>query len=330
MKQISTSAAKSRGKSGVLSVDRRVSFWIFIAAAVIAVVLRTYQLYADINHETGYYINGSIFLNYTTIFIAAAIIAIAVVIHLGSSKDKVIKSCILLNPMRLKYQKLTKKVSSKAALMALIMSALTMCEFGINAYSAVTYKDWSIVGICIMVFQFVAAITLISVAAGILNGGGITPPHCFFLASIPVWKTLEVCNMAMTDVTVSAFSIKIYDMFTDMASAVFFLLTIRFFLGLEKKRTRYDMCVWGYAVAIIAAASTIPRFAMYYLLPFDGRTFLITPSISDIGLILLPPALVHVFWSKYEYRVMPKLNAFGRRRWVSKNLTDSGSGMKSI
>ncbi len=330
MKQNTVSAAKSRGKSGVLSIERRVSFWIFLVAAVVATVLRTYQLYVDIDHSTGYYVNGSIFLNYTTIFIAAAIIGIAVIVNLGSSRDKVIKSCILLNPMRLKYQKLTKKVSSKAALMSLIMSALTMCEFGINAYSAVTYKEWSVVGICIMVFEFIAAITLISVAAGILNGTGISRPHCFFLSSIPIWKTLEVCNMAMTDVTVSAYSIKIYEMFTDMAAAVFFLLTIRFFLGLEKKRTRYDMCVWGYAAAIIAAASTIPRFAMYYLLPFDGRAFLVTPSISDLGLVLLPPALVHVFWSKYEYRIMPKLNAFGRRRWVTKNVTDSGSGMKSI
>ena len=40
------SQAKSKGKSGVISLDRRKSFWVFLAAAVIGTLMRTYQLYA--------------------------------------------------------------------------------------------------------------------------------------------------------------------------------------------------------------------------------------------------------------------------------------------
>ena len=323
------SQAKSKGKSGVISLDRRKSFWVFLAAAVIGTLMRTYQLYADMDHTTGYYTKGSLFLNVTSIVLIAAFILIMLIVFLGSSRDRVIESCILLNPMRMKYHKLTKKLSSMVAVGALIMSALTMCEFGVDVYSAVAEKTFGTMGIIIMALMFIAAITLISVAAGVLNGTGISKGHCFFLASIPVWKTCEVLQMAMTDVTVSNYSLKIYDMFTDMAAAIFFLAVIRFFLGFEKKHTRCNLIIWGYITAVLAVVSTIPRYAMFYLLPFDGRTFLIQPNISDLGLIFFPPALIQVFWTAFEYKVMPKLNPFGRRRWVSRS-TDVNKGMKSI
>ncbi len=44
------------------------------------------------------------------------------------------------------------------------------------------------------------------------------------------------------------------------------------------------------------------------------------PATSDIGIAVVTIAVVAVFWSTYVYRVMPKLNLTGKRRWTKTTL----------
>ena len=53
-----------------------------------------------------------------------------------------------------------------------------------------------------------------------------------------------------------------------------------------------------------------------------------TPSTSEVGIIFITVVITAVFWSSYEYRVMPKLEIAGKRRW--RGITSTTDEMESI
>ena len=55
-----------------------------------------------------------------------------------------------------------------------------------------------------------------------------------------------------------------------------------------------------------------------------------TPATSDAGLILVPVAMIMVFWSAYVYRPMPKLNLGNSRRWARTAVVVKKNSMRSI
>ena len=116
---------------------------------------------------------------------------------------------------------------------------------------------------------------------------------------------------------------------TNVFSALFFLNVVRFFCGYEKKRTRYYMILFGYAASITAAVSTLPRYAMIFLTDYTVREGMLIPDTTDVGIIFVTATIVAVFWSTYVYRVMPKLNLTGKRRWTGLQ-TDGNSKMETI
>ena len=117
----------------------------------------------------------------------------------------------------------------------------------------------------------------------------------------------------------------------DMTSAVFMLLLIRFFAGFEKKHTRFQLIFMAYFSSIICAVSTIPRFIMFFALEYKERGKMLTPELTEIGMIILPVMIISVFWSAYVYRVMPKLSLTGMRRWTNLRVDGGGKAeMKDI
>lgn len=80
------------------------------------------------------------------------------------------------------------------------------------------------------------------------------------------------------------------------------------------------MCIFGYAASIFAAVSIIPRYISYFILSYTEREGMAAPETSDIGIAVVTIAIVAVFWSTYVYRVMPKLNLTGKRRWTKTTL----------
>ena len=108
---------------------------------------------------------------------------------------------------------------------------------------------------------------------------------------------------------------------TNVFSALFFLNVVRFFCGYEKKRTRYYMILFGYAASITAAVSTLPRYAMIFLTDYTVREGMLIPDTTDVGIIFVT--------GTYVYRVMPKLNLTGKRRWTGLQ-TDGNSKMETI
>lgn len=322
-------------------LDKKFSMVIYAVTLVLAVVCRIFQLKDNMNFAKGTYIDPGI--NWTMVVILVGFALLLAVMIFGESRDKVIRSCILINPMRLKAERLNKKVSPKAAASMFVMAGLLIYETiapivtqislnksmstedePIGAFAGITAMQW-----INYAFMIVLCFTFISTGMSIFKGEGITKGQCVFLTFYPVWKLVRTFELITTYQVIGPYSEKCYILMTNVFAALFFLNVVRFFCGYEKKRTRYYMILFGYAASITAAVSTLPRYAMFFLIDYTVREGMLSPDSTDVGLIFVTATIVAVFWSTYVYRVMPKLNLTGKRRWTGLQ-TDGNSKMESI
>ncbi|MEZ3454940.1 MAG: hypothetical protein K1W17_11340 [Oscillospiraceae bacterium] len=321
-------------KAKKVKLDKKFSMAAYGLTLIAAVAARTWQLRSNVNFATGKYIDPSPAKNYTMWALIIGFILIAAVMFLGQSRDKAIKSCILINPMRLRAERLAKKLSPVAAAAMMLMAGFMAFDI-IMDLTAAAEKNMEIsteenpvfifAGIPVMTWivylcSFITIITLVSMGSNILKGDGITKGNCVFIMFFPIWKLLEIFSMFSENQLVGVYSEKVYIMLTAMASSMFFIYAARVFAGFEKKNTRIWMCIFGYAASIFAAVSIIPRYISYFILSYTEREGMAAPETSDIGIAVVTIAIVAVFWSTYVYRVMPKLNLTGKRRWTKTTL----------
>lgn len=321
-------------KAKKVKLDKKFSMAAYGLTLIAAVAARTLQLRSNVNFATGKYIDPSPAKNYTMWALIIGFILIAAVMFLGQSRDKAIKSCILINPMRLRAERLAKKLSPVAAAAMMLMAGFMAFDI-IMDLTAAAEKNMEIsteenpvfvfAGIPVMTWivylcSFITIITLVSMGSNILKGDGITKGNCVFIMFFPIWKLLEIFSMFSENQLVGVYSEKVYIMLTAMASSMFFIYAARVFAGFEKKNTRIWMCIFGYAASLFAAVSIIPRYISYFILSYTEREGMAAPATSDIGIAVVTIAIVAVFWSTYVYRVMPKLNLTGKRRWTKTTL----------
>lgn len=319
-------------KAKKVKLDKKFSMAAYGLTLIAAVAARTWQLRSNVNFATGKYIDPSPAKNYTMWALIIGFILIAAVMFLGQSRDKAIKSCILINPMRLRAERLAKKLSPVAAAAMMLMAGFMAFDI-IMDLTAAAEKNMEIsteenpvfifAGIPVMTWivylcSFITIITLVSMGSNILKGDGITKGNCVFIMFFPIWKLLEIFSMFSENQLVGIYSEKVYIMLTAMSSSMFFIYAARVFAGFEKKNTRIWMCIFGYAASVFAAVSVIPRYISYF--SYTEREGMSAPATSDIGIAVVAIAIVAVFWSTYVYRIMPKLNLTGKRRWTKTTL----------
>ena len=325
-------------------LDKKYSMAVYAAVLVIATICRTMQLNTNMDFASGKYIDPSLAKNSTLFVLIIGFLLIAAVMVFGESRDKAVKSCILLNPMKLKVDKLRKKISPKAAVGMFIMAAAVGYQFiqDISGYcrdnmkmstednpvfifANIPVKAW--INYLLMVILVAA---FISTGVNILKGEGITPGNCFFLTVFPIWKLMEVFDLIITYQVIGPYSEKCYMLLSDMAAGMFFLMVVRFFAGFEKKSTRYWMILFGYYASILCVVSTVPRYIMFFTKHYSLIDGMLTPDVSDVGVAIVTIMIVAVFWSAYVYRVMPKLNILGKRRWATRQMDNTKEEMESI
>lgn len=335
-------AKKPQKVSRKLRIDKKLSLAAYVITLISAVAARTIQLQTNMNFATGKYIDSSLSVNYTTWILTIGFVLILAAMIFGQSRDKVVGSCVLISPMRLRAERLNKKIPihAGAALLAMAMlmafdmfmelskiveknSALSTEDNPVFVFSGISAMQWIIYG-C----SLITLITMVSAGVNILKGEGLSKGNCVFFMFFPIWKLLEIFTMFIEEQLVGVYSEKVYILLTAMTSAMFFLNVARLFGGFEKKNTRFWMCIFGYAASIFAAVSVIPRYIMYFTLNYTEREGMAAPVTSDLGIAFLTIAFVAVFWGTYVYRVMPKLNLSGKRRWNKTNL--SAGTMQSI
>lgn len=319
-------------KSGF--IPKKTSLAVYVIVLLLALAARTIQLYTNMNFTTNRYIDPSPAKNYTMMILIPGFILLAFVLLAGSARDKVVGSCILINPWRLRYDRLKKKIPGSAGYSALLMAFLMLAQIVfdfvdiihanneiIKTLTAEEREDYSKLtgytgGMGINhVIMFFVFLSFISIAVNIFKGEGFSPGNCASLYIYAIWKTMDIMTMLTENTLAAQSSELVYEMFSGMTAVVFFMNTARFFNGMEKKYTRFWMCFMGYVSSILAAVSVIPRYIMV-LIPtnFDERLDMNIPNVSDMGIVFITITLVAVFWSTYVYRVMPRLNT-GNRRW---------------
>lgn len=323
---------RKANKSGFIT--KKASMFIYPVVLILAVAARTIQLFSNMNFTTNRYIDPSPLKNYPMMVLIPGFILLAVVLLAGSSKDKVLGPCILINPMRLRYDRLNKKIPHAAAYMSVLMAFLILTEI-VMQFIEIVHKNEEIVKtltpdeaeyysmltgysgglFVIQLFMFFSALTFVSIAVNVFKGEGFSHANCAALSIYCIWKCINIAMMVEENSIVSCSSECVYTMFAYMTAVLFFLNTARFFNGMEKKSTRFWMCFMGYVSSILAAVSVLPRYILL-LIPtnYEERLDMNVPAISDIGIVFMTITLVAVFWSTYVYRVMPKLN-LGKRRW---------------
>lgn len=337
--------AKANKKGGI---PKKFSLVIYAVILLLAVAARTHQLYTNMDFSRGRYIDPTAF-NLPVAIIVIGIILLLFVLLGGSAKDKVTGSCILLNPMRLRYDRLNKRIPHAAGYCSLLMAFLTAMQIVLDFVNLVhknneiiktltedEAEDYSkltgyTVGQFVMhLLMFFVVLTFVSIALNIFKGEGFSHANCAALSTFSIWKTAEIFIMASENTAMSLSSELVYIMFANMTAVVFFMNTARFFNGMEKKFTRFWMCFTGYMSSILAAVSVIPRYIML-LIPddYDSRLEMNVPAISDVGVVFMTITIVAVFWSTYVYRVMPKLNT-GNRRWSRAPLSRQYTEMETI
>ncbi|MDE5993660.1 MAG: hypothetical protein K2G87_11495, partial [Oscillospiraceae bacterium] len=196
-------------KAKKVKIDKKFSMGAYALTLAAAVVARTAQLQSNMNFSTGKYIDPSPAKNYPVFVLIIGFILIAAIMFIGQSRDKAIKSCILINPMRLRAERLAKKVSPVAAAVMIIMAGLMVFDI-IFALSSVASKNaeisteenpvFAFAGVPVLtwityVCALITIITFISTASNILKGEGVTKGNCIFLMFFPIWKLLEIFSM---------------------------------------------------------------------------------------------------------------------------------------
>ncbi len=336
MKQLSAEQMrKNVAKANKTSfITKKASMGVYLVVLVLAVAARTIQLFSNMNFETGQYIDPSPLKNYPLMILIPGFILITIILLAGSSKDKVIGSCILINPMRLRYDRLKKKIPAAAGYSALLMALLVFAQIIfdfvdiVNANKLIVEElsrdeaeDYNMLtgytlGTFALHFVMLCVIlNFVAMAVNIFKGEGISSGNCAALSFYAAWKIVDMMSIISNNVAVTRYSELLYELFSYMTAVLFFMNTARFFNGMEKKFTRFWMCLFGYVSSILAAVSVIPRYILL-LIPtgYEERLSMNIPSISDIGIVFMTITMVAVFWSTYVYRVMPRLSV-GKRRW---------------
>lgn len=314
-------------------IDKKFSLPIYFITLIIAVILRTNELYINIDFISGKYLDNSLFKKYSLICIIIGLLITAAILIFGKSENKHSGNIITYNTMHLNYKKLNPIIPKAVSIPMIVMALLTAYEafsklektwtlnkelstpeYPVSAFSGVTISSWFCY-ICMIVLAF--AFTVIGI--NIYQGKGFTKTSTFLLTALPIWKLFNVFGMIQDNPIIGIYSEKVYILLSSIAAGVFIIETIRVFAGMERKNTKLFLCFFGYAASIMAAVSVLPRLIMYFTLDVSLREGMTAPDVSDFGMIFLSFIVVCIFWGNYNItRKIPALSKKGsaRHKWV--------------
>lgn len=305
-----------------IEITKRVGYFICIIMMIIGAAGRLDQYVTNIDLRTGYYFVRYPIISPLAMILLAGGAAAALFALFGRESDKVLLPCILVNPYRLRYMKLRARQPLSSGVASLVFGVVTIAQTGytISLYvMEYTSSQTSprIVDILACGFAVLSALIMFSVANTILTGKAISSNQAGAISVLAVWKALEAAQIVSTADAVYLNSEEMYLLLQYCASAGFFLSFTRLYLGYERRLTRITFMIYGYAAAILACVTTLPRIALYYITLPEMTSYIIFPNLSDIMMVMLPLAFLDVFWGPYEYKMMPKVT-YGntvRRKW---------------
>jgi hypothetical protein len=312
---------------GGIKIDRKYSIIPFLITLVAAVAARTYQLLYMTDLNTGIYKNRGLLYDYPVIIIAVGLIITLLFIIFGTSEDKVIKSVIMINPMHQPLSTLMHNYGGVAGGVSLGAGALIGAELAMllgtarnrslelreaGAVDVPTFTGLGGADVASIILMLFGVLAFMLTAINIFNGTGITPGNCFFMLSVPVWKIIQ-CFTVVYDMQKEArililYSEKLYIIIANMCVAMLIFRLVRVFAKMEDSHARLKLIFWGYATSIITLVSSLPRFVVMFVVPFNERASVNLPDLSEIGFAAFAICIIPAFFSNFSYREMPKIS----------------------
>ncbi len=299
-------------------IDKKATVFLFAAVAIAAVIARTHQFTTNYDFAKGKIINDGIMQNYPALIIVIGFIILGIFTIFGRSRNKAVDSCVLINPIRLRLDKLNKKFFPSFGVLLFAAAALYLYDIVAILVGFFSKSEpHSVQGWAKVLILTVLVSTLVIIGINILKGIGITSENSVFLVSYPVVCLLDVFEMIQKYEVISINSELVYDLLAKTFTAFFIILCVRLFSGYEKRSTRVLTILFGYYASILALVASIPSYIMFFSIDYTKREGMIYPDVTNIAVILTAFAIVSVFWSRYEYHAMPKLKLKARKVWAS-------------
>ena len=169
-------------------LDKKMSMAVYLAVLAVAVICRTIQLKSNMDFNSGKYIDSNPMKNITVGVLLIGFILIGAVLILGESRDKAVKSCILLNPMRLKADRLTKKFNPIVATGFYVTAALIVFDMLAPIITTISknvelstpqapvfiFTGISALDMVLSVIMLICAVTMVVTGVNVIKGEGIT------------------------------------------------------------------------------------------------------------------------------------------------------------
>jgi hypothetical protein len=132
------------------------------------------------------------------------------------------------------------------------------------------------------------------------------------LLSVPVWKIVQcfevVYEMQKEARILILYSEKLYIIIANMCIAMFIFRLVRVFADMPDNNARLKLIMWGYITAIVTFVSSVPRFIVMFVVPFNLRASVNLPELSEIGFAAFAICVIPAFFSNFSYREMPKIS----------------------
>lgn len=323
---------RKRRKNGKVHIEisKRAAFLMAMLFMIAAAAGRLGQYMTDIDPKTGMFASSYDFMSVYRAVMLGGCAIIALLVVLGRESDKVIKTCILINPYRLRSSKLAARHPKRTGIVSMLMGIAVLAECVFNAKDIIKeyYSDGEFhldgVGryrLVMMAVLFITAFIFFSVSNAVLSDKPISRFQAGMMCIPAIYKCMEALLLFASDTILDMISENILLAVLYASSAAFYLSFARIFLGYEKRSTRMIYMMTGYLSAVMAAASVIPRLVMYFIAGYSQADFIIRPQPTDFVMLLLPFAFLDVFWGTYEYVSMPKVSTSGRKWTPAKNQT---------
>ncbi len=290
-----------------MKIDRKISLIVFYIFAVAIVGLRLCQLVFNFNFNI-HTLGGGFEIDVFGIVFLAGTVLLLVILAAGASRDKVVGTARMINPMRIPIAELSQRLTPACGL--LFMGLFAAVGYEIVAEFLAMRKAESVraSSVIMMIFMLFSAFNFLATSISILDKKGISK-GCggwFIIASI---MHIIIALRIIMDVPLLAGNTEqLLIMLGNILASAFYITAARLFLGFEKAKTRVMLAFWGYLLSAMQACSVIPRFALFFLGSDNQLVSMETPRIMDAILIILPIMIITIFWGEYKYKEMPKMS----------------------
>lgn len=248
-------------------MKKSISFWVAVSAAIIAVIIRVYQLATAIDFTTGFYYGDSGITKYI-LYILFAVAIVAAVLGCIFDKKKGLnlftKSADDFSPSQTLALGLAVLFGAVMSILEVVMSFDGKITLGIIGGTAV--------GIIYLIIAFL-----------ILSNKRIKRTSGFLMAFIAISYTVKSAGLFISDTVVTRVSEELLMLLTYIAAVFFFLACGRFFSRNEAKFSRPKLVFCTVALVVLSAASTLSKLVIYIIGPAEVAEQMSAVSLAEIG-----------------------------------------------